>query len=93
MPHAPNAWHALAMAYVALDDIDAADAEYRRAVDALCERGQWREAVYVAQDWAAALRAAGRGERAYSVLEQATTYSQRVPGPREAEPRTAVGRA
>ena len=90
--HAPNAWHALAMAYVARDDIDAADMEYKRAVDALCERGQWREAVYVAQDWATALRAAGRGERAYSVLEEATTYSQRVPGPREAES-TAAGRA
>jgi len=91
--HAPNAWHALAMAHVALDDIDAADAEYKRAVEALCERGQWREAVYVAQDWAAALRAAGRGERAYSVLEQATTYSQRVPGAREAEQSAAAGRA
>jgi tetratricopeptide (TPR) repeat protein len=93
VPHAPNAWHALAMAYVALDDVDAADKEYKRAVDALCERGQWREAVYVAQDWAAALRAAGRGERAYSVLEQATTYSQRVPGPREVEQSAAAGRA
>jgi transcriptional regulator with XRE-family HTH domain len=93
VPHAPNAWHALAMAYVALDDIDAADKEYKRAVDALCERGQWREAVYVAQDWAAALRAAGRGDRAYSVLEQATTYSQRVPGPREIEQSAAAGRA
>ena len=81
------------MAHVALDDIDAADAEYKRAVEALCERGQWREAVYVAQDWAAALRAAGRGERAYSVLEQATTYSQRVPGAREAEQSAAAGRA
>src|ERR687885_426887 len=85
VPHAPNAWHALAMAHVALGDVDAADAEYKRAVEALCERGQWREAVYVAQDWASALRAAGRSEQAYSVLEQATTYSQRVPGPREVE--------
>ena len=47
----------------------------------------------MAQDWAAALRAAGRGEHAYSVLEQATTYSQRMPGPREAEQSAAAGRA
>lgn len=76
--HAPNAWHALAQAYAALGDLDAADAEFRRAVDALRERGQWREAVYIAQDWAAALRAVGQHERAYAVLEQATTFGQRV---------------
>jgi transcriptional regulator with XRE-family HTH domain len=93
VPHAPNAWHALAVAHVALDDIEAAESEFTRAVDALCERGQWREAVYVAQDWAAALRAAGLSERAYTVLEQATTYSQRVPGAREAEPVAAAGRS
>jgi transcriptional regulator with XRE-family HTH domain len=91
--YGPNAWHALALAQVALGDIDAADKEYKRTVEALCEQGQWREAVYVAQDWAAALRAAGRGERAYTVLEQATTYSQRVPGPREAEQSAAAARA
>jgi transcriptional regulator with XRE-family HTH domain len=91
--YGPNAWHALALAHVALGDIDAADTEYKRTVEALCEHGQWREAVYVAQDWAAALRAAGRGERAYSVLEQATTYSQRMPGAREVEQSAVAGRA
>lgn len=78
--HAPSAWHALGAAQAALGDVDAADAEYERAVSALLERGQWREAVYIAQDWAAALRAAGRAERAYTVLEQATTFAQRQAG-------------
>jgi tetratricopeptide (TPR) repeat protein len=78
--HAPNAWHALGHAHAALGDLDAADAEYRRAVDALRERGQWREAVYIAQDWAGALRAVGRDEQAYAVLEQATTFGQLTGG-------------
>jgi transcriptional regulator with XRE-family HTH domain len=75
---APNASHALALAYTAAGDVDAADAEYDRAVSALAEREQWREAINVARDWADALRAAGRTERAYAVLEQATQFGQRV---------------
>jgi transcriptional regulator with XRE-family HTH domain len=76
--HAPNAAHALAVAYAALDDVDAADAEFDRAVSALVEREQWREAIYIAREWADDLRAAGRDERAYAVLEQATAFGQRV---------------
>ena len=45
---------------------------------ALAEREQWREAIYVARDWAETLRLAGRGERAYAVLEQATGFGQRM---------------
>jgi transcriptional regulator with XRE-family HTH domain len=78
--HASRAWHALAVAHGALGDTEAADVEYRRAVGALAERGQWREAVRISQDWAAELRAAGRGERAYAVLEQATTLGQSISG-------------
>ena len=73
-------WHALAAAHVALGDVDAADAEYRRAVDALAERGQWREAVRISQDWAADVRAAGREADAYQVLERATSFGQSVSG-------------
>ena len=75
---APNASHALALALTASGDIDAADAEYDRAISALAEREQWREALGVARDWADALRAADRTERAYAVLEQATEFGQRV---------------
>jgi len=78
--HAPSAWHALAAAHVALGDVEAADAEYRRAVDALAERGQWREAVRISQDWASDLRAAGREADAYRVLERATSFGQSVSG-------------
>ena len=65
---------------MALGDVDAADAEYRRAVDALAARGQWREAVRISQDWAADLRAAGREADAYQVLERATSFGQSVSG-------------
>jgi len=75
---APNASHALALALTAAGDIDAADVEYDRSVTALAEREQWREALNVARDWADALRGAGRAERAYAVLEQATEFGQRV---------------
>jgi transcriptional regulator with XRE-family HTH domain len=75
---APNASHALALAYTAAGDVDAADAEYDRAVSALAQREQWREAIKVARDWADALRSADRVERAYAVLEQATQFGQRI---------------
>jgi transcriptional regulator with XRE-family HTH domain len=75
---APNARHALALAYTAAGDVDAANAEYDGAVSGLAEREQWREAINVARDWADALRAAGRTDRAYAVLEHATDFGQRV---------------
>jgi transcriptional regulator with XRE-family HTH domain len=78
--HAPSGWHALAAAYVALGDVDAADAEYRRAVEALFEREQWREAMRISQDWAGSLRAAGHDERAFAVLERATSFGRAATG-------------
>lgn len=63
-----------------LEGTSTADADYDRAVSALVERGQWREAIHVARDWADLLRAAGRDERAFTVLEQATSFGQRVGG-------------
>jgi len=75
---APNASHALALAHTAAGDVDAADAEYDEAVSALAEREQWREAINVARDWAEALRAAGRADGAYAVLERATELGQRI---------------
>ena len=77
---APNAWHALAAAHAAAGDIDAADREYRRAIDGLSEREQWREAVQVARDWARALRVAGREGDAYDVLERAMALRAREVG-------------
>ena len=79
--HAPNAAHALGVALAATGDMDAADAAYDRAVTALAEREQWREALKVARDWADALRAAGRDDRAYAVLERATELGQRIGTP------------
>jgi transcriptional regulator with XRE-family HTH domain len=89
--HTSNAWHAMGAAHAAAGDIDAADADYDRAVTALSERGQWREAIYVARSWADELRAAGRDERAYAVLEEATGFGQRVAAVQVPPPR--VGHA
>jgi transcriptional regulator with XRE-family HTH domain len=77
--HMSNAWHAMGAAHAAAGDIDAADADFDRAVTALADREQWREAIYVARHWADLLRAADREERAYSVLELATEFGQRIP--------------
>jgi transcriptional regulator with XRE-family HTH domain len=88
--HAPNAYHALGAAHAAAGDIDAADAAYDRAVSALSERGQWREAIKVARDWADALRAVSRDERAYAVLEQATEITQQMGAPVQASRRASV---
>ena len=74
----PNARHAIALAYTVSGEIDAADVEYDHAVSMLAEREQWREAINVARDWADALRSAGRVDRAYAVLEQATEFGQRI---------------
>lgn len=77
--HTSNAWHAMGAAHAAAGDIDAADADFDRAVTALADREQWREAIYVARHWADLLRAASREERAYAVLELATVFGQRIP--------------
>jgi tetratricopeptide (TPR) repeat protein len=87
---AANAYHALGTAQAAAGDIDAADAAYDRAVSGLTERGQWREAIKVARDWADALRAVRRDERAYAVLEQATEITQRMGAPVQANGRATT---
>jgi transcriptional regulator with XRE-family HTH domain len=74
--HKANGQHALGVAYAAVGDIDAADGRFDAAVSLLLERGQWREALVVVRDWAAALRAAGRDEKAYEVLERSTRFSR-----------------
>jgi len=74
---APNAMHALALALAAKGDINAADKMFSRAVAALGERGQWREAVQVSRDWANALRDAEREGDALSVLDAAMALGQR----------------
>jgi tetratricopeptide (TPR) repeat protein len=72
----PNALHALGLAYTAAHNIEEADAAYRRAVAALGERGQWREAVSVSRDWANALRAADREGDALAVLDAAMDFDR-----------------
>jgi transcriptional regulator with XRE-family HTH domain len=69
--HAPTAWHSLALAQVAAGDLVAAEKSFELAVDGLAEQKAWRQAASAARDWANAVRAAGRNEDAYQLLERA----------------------
>jgi tetratricopeptide (TPR) repeat protein len=72
----PNALHGLALALTAAGEVEAADEQYRRAVAALGERGQWREAIQVSRDWANALRLAEREGDALMVLDAAMAFDR-----------------
>jgi tetratricopeptide (TPR) repeat protein len=78
--HKANAHHALGVGYAATRDIDSANTEFDEAVKLLLERGQWREALVVVRDWATALRAAGRHDEAFAVLERSTRFSRHESG-------------
>jgi transcriptional regulator with XRE-family HTH domain len=80
--HAPTAWHALALALVAVGDLRAAEDAFRRAIDGLSEQRAWRQAASAARDWARAVRAAGRNEDAYQLLERALLLDLRETGRR-----------
>jgi transcriptional regulator with XRE-family HTH domain len=75
-------WHALGVAQAAAGDIDAADEHFRRAVDELVERRQWREASAAARDWASALRAARRNDEAFEAYNRASELAIRDLGTR-----------
>lgn len=75
-------WHALGVAQAAAGDIDAADEAFRRAVDELVARRQWREASAAARDWASALQAAGRNDEAFEAYDRATLLAIRDLGTR-----------
>ncbi|HEX6700882.1 MAG TPA: helix-turn-helix domain-containing protein [Gaiellaceae bacterium] len=70
-----SAWHTLGAAQLRKDDIDAAAKSMRRAIELLEKSGEWREVVTVARELAEAMRAAGRAEEAYELLERATVIS------------------
>jgi transcriptional regulator with XRE-family HTH domain len=55
----------------------AADDAYRRAVDLLEERHQWREATQACRAWARMLRDAGREDQALDVLDRAAELGLR----------------
>jgi transcriptional regulator with XRE-family HTH domain len=75
-----GAWYALGVAHAARDEIEEADAAFRRAVDHLGRGGDWREAAKASREWARALRGAGREADAFDVMEQATLLTVRGMG-------------
>jgi transcriptional regulator with XRE-family HTH domain len=69
---------ALADALALTGDGAGANEAYRRAVEALEEQHQWRDAASTSRDWARMLREQGREEQALDVLERATELSMRT---------------
>jgi transcriptional regulator with XRE-family HTH domain len=72
---------ALAQAHAAAGSADDAHAEYERSVDLFARESLWKEAASTSRAWAQALRAAGRDQDAFEVLDRAAEYAARVPGP------------
>jgi hypothetical protein len=60
---------------------DDAHAEYERSVDLFARESLWQEAASTSRAWAQALRAAGRDQDAFEVLDRAAEYAARAPGP------------
>lgn len=85
--HRANGWHALALALAAVGELDAAVEQSERAIAEMLDRGQWRQALVVARDEAAALRVAGREADAYAVLERSTGFSRHETEMVEPQPR------
>ena len=81
--HVGLKWHALGLAHIAAGDLEAGIEWYRKALDALKEREQWRESAKVAREWADALRAAGREGEAFDLMEEAMVLSVRHMGRRQ----------
>jgi tetratricopeptide (TPR) repeat protein len=75
-----DAWYALGSAHALRGEVDEADAAFRRAVEHLGRRGEWREAAKASREWARALREAGREAEAFDVMEQATLLTVRGMG-------------
>lgn len=73
-----SAWHALAKAYSALGDVDAACAYFERAVAHMDgNRSEWREAAQACRGWAITLKRAGREEESAVVVNRAREIARR----------------
>jgi tetratricopeptide (TPR) repeat protein len=73
-------WQSLGAAHVAAGDLDTAMDLYGRAVEALEERRQWREAAKVARESAQHLRAGRRENDALEFMDRAAVLAARQPG-------------
>ena len=86
--HQGAKWHAFAAAHAQLGNVDSAEPYFKRALDFLTERRQWREAMLLAREWSDVAWSLGQKERALELKERASSYSFRIPpSPREPEPR------
>jgi transcriptional regulator with XRE-family HTH domain len=74
-----RAHSALAHAHAAGGATDAAHSEFEQAVSLFSGESRWQEAASTSRSWAQALRAAGRDQDAFEVLDRAAEYAAQVP--------------
>src|SRR5207302_328647 len=67
--------NALAAAHAAAGATEEAERYYREALEALIAARQWRDAGHTAREWAHVLRAQGRTEEAFDLIDKATVFS------------------
>jgi transcriptional regulator with XRE-family HTH domain len=75
-----NIWHAQAVTHAAAGEVAEAEEAFKRALDALVRRSQWREAAQVAREWARLLRDEGRTDEAFRLMEEGTLLAARSLG-------------
>ena len=69
---------ALAEGLVLEQDLEASSEAFAEAVELLTANRRWREASQACRAWGAALRAAGRADQAFEVLERASDLALRA---------------
>jgi tetratricopeptide (TPR) repeat protein len=86
--------HVLGIAFAVMGDIEQASPHFRRALNVLEERRQWREAADVARSFARYLRAVGRPAEASDAMDRAAVLGARQMGSerRRAQTREHEGR-
>jgi transcriptional regulator with XRE-family HTH domain len=70
---------ALAHAHTAAGATEGAHSEFEQALNLFVGESRWQEAAATSRSWAQALRAAGRDQDAFEVLDRAAEYAARVP--------------
>ena len=70
-------WHALGAAYKRLGDVAQAESYFKRALEVLRRRRQYREAATVARELGLMLRSVGRDDEAFALVDEAAVLRVR----------------
>jgi transcriptional regulator with XRE-family HTH domain len=88
-----TAYGALGEGLFGLGEVDGGDEAFREAVELLSGERLWHEAAGACRTWARLLRAAGREDAAFDVLEQGTSFAARSSRTPKARPARACARS